>query len=168
MTMKFIASTELATSNSQIVFSSIPQTYTDLMLTWSMRGESASTLMSITINGSTANITQVRVLANGATVTVSNTSGYEFEAARTGSTYTTSAFSTGQIYIPNYRDTFMTKPFSIESAAPNASSTETKFMFASGLWNSTAAINSIAINVAFGASNFSQFSRVTLYGITKG
>jgi hypothetical protein len=140
---------------ANIEFTSIPATYTDLLVKLSGRstsgGETAVNLRfkSLAGDGSSAS-------------SASSTSQPEVFVGRiSANTYTASTFGNMEIYIPNYTGS-SNKSLSSDSVAENNATTGYNILIA-GLWNNTAAITSIAFTVA--GSNFAQYSTATLYGI---
>jgi hypothetical protein len=169
MTYTLIAHTEVGSGGAaNITFSSIPATFTDLVILVSARTTGASYAINATINGSTADYTY-RALegdGSGAQSFTQATSGAPprliASQSRTGDTANT--FGSAQIYIPNYRGS-TAKSISIDTIMETNGTTAFQDIVAA-LWNNTAAINSIALVPAL--SNFAQYSSATLYGITAG
>jgi hypothetical protein len=152
---------------STIDFTSIPQTYTDLLMVLSARvgrATSASTIC-LTFNGSSSGYSQKNLDGNGASVTSSSGSGaanityMEVPAANA----TASTFGNHSIYIPNYTGSSY-KSVSIDTVSENNGTTAYANLNA-GLWSNTAAITSISWNEPNGSSSFAQYSTAYLYGI---
>jgi hypothetical protein len=174
--MQVIEHQELASSQTSIVFNSIPQTFTDLFVLFSLRNDrstdGASSYAGITINGNYTNLSQRLLQGNGsATASFSYTSGtYPLWVYIPGSGYTASTFQNGSIYIPNYAGSTV-KSISVDSVTENNATTAFQTIH-NGLYNSSTAITSlgfISLNSDLAAAgNLVQFSSATLYGITKG
>lgn len=149
---------------ASIDFTSIPSTYTDLMLVYSIRTTqvTTSTSVSITINGSASNFSMRGLYGNGSSV--ATFSGTTYAGESTGTTATSNTFSNNTLYIANYA-TSNNKSYSIDSVSESNSGTVIQ-MIDAGLWSITTAINAISIVAASGT--FVQYSSATLYGITKG
>ncbi len=154
---------------SSISFSSIPSTYTDLCLEVSLRTVVAGDWNDnlIKFNSSTASYTNRYIYGNGSSAffgsnAYSGSGG--FIGGAPGSTTTTSTFSNGSIYIPNYA-TSNYKPYSLDNAAETNATTAYLHILA-GLWSDSSAINSITL-VTDNGSNYAQYSTAFLYGITK-
>jgi hypothetical protein len=151
---------------SSIDFTSIPSTYTDLLILLSPRGDAANSVRSVTMqfNGNAANYSDRRLYGTGsAAASDSNVYGtdeiYIGEAASAGGTAST--FSNFSIYIPNYAGSTY-KSVSVDSVSEQNSTTAYAQIIA-GLWSSTSAITSIKFFIQTG--NFAQYTTATLYGI---
>lgn len=162
-----IGHTEVGSGGAaNITFSSIPATYTDLMLLCSPRGESAnnSRYFQISLNGdSTGNISFRWLNGNGSAV-----NSYAATAdlvAVNAANNTANTFSNVSVYIPNYTSS-TTKSLSLDAVMEN-NATYSEQTITAALWSGTAAINSIALTLN-GPDEFNQYSSATLYGITKG
>jgi hypothetical protein len=147
---------------SSIDFTSIPSTYTDLVIKGSLRLTTAAVneTLYLTINGSTANGSFRQVLGAG-TGFGSGTDSRVGARDINGSTSTSSTFSNTEFYIPNYAGG-AAKSFSADSVAENNASVGIDGLTAS-LWNQTAAITSISLVGASGS--FVQYSTAYLYGV---
>lgn len=147
---------------SSIDFTSIPATYTDLVLKWSSRGTAATNYDQVYIkfNNSTANLSYVRLYGNGTSAaSTSGTDGYIGAGQGTGSTAST--FDNGEVYIPNYTGS-NNKSFSVDEVNENNATAAFTFLQA-GLWSNTAAINRITLTPTGGT--FVQYSTAYLYGV---
>lgn len=159
-TYKAIATVTVGSGGaSSIEFTSIPATYTDLCMVMSLRFNGAQDVVNITVNNSTANLSQRYFYGDGASVT--NVSNTDLITLADRSTMTTSTFSNCQIYIPNYASS-NNKSFSIEMVSENNATTAYTVLSA-GLWSNTAAITSLKLS--YSGYNFVQYSTATLYGI---
>lgn len=160
-TYEKIASYAATGSVADITFSSIPSTYTDLVLKFSTRNSIADLDILIKFNGSTSSFTAKRLYGSG-----SGSGGTDSLARTAGliedSSYTASTFASNEIYIPNYASSTQYKSYSVDSVTEN-NATLSYVLFGAGLWSSNSAINSVTIAPA--ASNIVQFSTATLYGI---
>jgi hypothetical protein len=155
-----IATTELTGSQSTITFSSIPQGYTDLKVVVSARCDAANTAFKIRFNGATTNLSTRYLYGSGSTA-ASYTEGSNIYGYENSSTFTTNAFSSTEIYIPNYTSS-NAKSVSVDAVTENNATTAEMALFA-GLWNNTAAITSI--DLVSNTGNLVQYSTATLYGI---
>jgi len=163
MSLKLIATTTVGSGGAaNITFSSIPQTYTDLMLVVSVR-QSTGGDGYISFNSSTSNFSRRDLYATGSSAASSSASD-NYIGNIGDSTYTANTFSSNQIYIPNYAGN-IAKSYSVESLNEN-NATVAYMRILAGLWDNTAAITSIALSPATG--NLIQHSSASLYGITKG
>ena len=146
-----------------MAFSSIPATYTDLILVYSGRtSEPTGTFyeVSLTLNGSTTGFTAKQLYGDGSSA--SSSSPTSRQAGLIGNVATTSnTFSNTQVYFPNYAGS-NNKSYSVDSVTENNSAASYVSMLA-GLWSNSAAITSISIAPTSG--NFVQYSTASLYGI---
>ena len=149
---------------TSVVFSSIPQTYTDLLLKMSVRtdrSDSALDYVYIRPNGSSSSLSMRRLYAVGTTVG-SDTQSY-IVTETDGGLATSSTFANDEVYIPNYTSSNY-KSFSIDGVYENNSSTANQLALSAGLWSNTSAITSITLIPAAGP-NIVQYSNFYLYGI---
>jgi hypothetical protein len=137
-----------------VEFTSIPATYTDLVLVYSLRGNGVEG-MYVQFNGSTSNFAGIYLYGDGANAQSGNLARY-LGSIGAG----TSAFTNGSIYITNYANG-NNKCFSVEETYDQNSATGFTNLV-SGLWSQTAAITSIRIEAA---SNLNQYSSASLYGV---
>jgi hypothetical protein len=146
---------------ASISFSSIPSTYTDLIVKVSARTDySAGTVqLLLSLNGSAASFSSRYLLGNGAAASSGTLAQYVGQTEP--STYTSSTFSSHDIFIPNYAGS-TNKSYSSDSATENNATTSYADLIA-GLWSNTAAITSISLGLSSG--NFVQYSTASLYGI---
>lgn len=164
--MQIIQHTELGSAQTAITFSSIPSTYTDLVIYLSGRTARAGIHYSdirIKINGSDANFTVRGLAGNGSSVSSFSAGNYAF--AVPAATATSNTFSSNYLYIPNYTSS-VAKSISIDDTMEN-NATTSEMTIRAMLWNQTAAITSIEL-YPDAAQSFQQYSSATLYGILKG
>ena len=149
---------------SNITFTSIPQSYTDLLVKVSGRSTSTSTGVEIAFNNNSTSYTNRRLYGTGSS-TGSDTSGTAFVSNTmiVDSSYTASTFGNGEFYIPNYTSSD-NKSVSVDGVTENNSSTAL-MMLTAGLWSNSAAITSIKITPTSGS--FAQYSTFYLYGVAK-
>lgn len=147
---------------SSIDFTSIPSTYTDLCVKYSLRANGTNAVGLFYFNSDTTNTNYaVRRLGGDGSSAFSNSYSAPYGAYADKSSYTASTFSNGEIYIPNYTGSNY-KSFSVDDVAENNATAADAFLTA-GIWNNTAAITAIRITGA--ADAFVQYSTATLYGI---
>jgi hypothetical protein len=146
-----------------IDFSSIPATYTDLILKYSIRQSNATpfSTMQITLNGSSSTFTGRYLEGDGATAG-SATSPARFIGYLNASTSTANTFSNSEIYFPNYAGS-TNKSFSIDYAGENNATTSYMGLLAQ-LWSTTSAITSISLVPSTGT--ILQHSTAYLYGVS--
>ncbi len=162
-----IAHTEVGSGGAaNIQFTSIPATYTDLVIMVSTRineGFATGEAIYITLNGSTSNFTNRYLQGDGS----SGSSGTlaRYVASQSALLSTSNTFGSGYIYIPNYAGS-TNKSISSDSVSENNATTAFQALHAN-LWSVTDAITSVTL-VAGTNDAFVQYSSATLYGITKG
>ena len=151
---------------SSVTFSSIPATYTDLVVKCSIRstGGTSQDYISFTFNGSGGTAYSDKRLegygsSTGSASDSSAAAVYAYLA--NGNTSTTSTFSNAEIYIPNYTSANY-KSFSIDGVTEN-NATAALDSLVTGLWSNTSAVTSISI--ICGNGNVAQYSTFYLYGI---
>ena len=147
-----------------ITFSSIPQTYTDLVVKISGRTNYAGAFdnTNVQFNGSSTSYTLRFLYGNGASNgSATDTKIYDYTD---GNTNTASTFSNSEFYIPNYTSANY-KSVSNDSVLENNGTSAVNY-FGAGLWSNTAAITSMVLAPLLGTS-FQQYSTATLYGIRK-
>jgi len=153
-----------AGGSSGMSFSSIPGTYTDLIVKFSGRNNFAGdNLVFLSINGTTSLQTSSWLSGTGtATSQGSATSGlFSYYIARTSDAGNTSnTFGIGEVYISQYASSNY-KCISVDSAQENNASAAYANLSAN-LWSSTSAITSLTISAQDG---WLQYSTAYLYGI---
>jgi hypothetical protein len=144
-------------------FTSIPSTYTDLLLKISTRQSvndaSSGYYYDVTFNGTSANRSGRYLLGNGSTAA---SSSYTLWGTSVSSDFTSNTFSNGELYIPNYASA-NNKSASLDSVQEN-NATLSRALFSAGLWSDTSVITSITLTP--GGGNFVQYSTAYLYGIS--
>ena len=170
-TYTLISSNVLTSSAASVTFSSIPATYTDLVLKYSSRHDNAFSISqsAITFNGSSAaNYSETVVYGNSVSATSGRQSGssqidFMYDDANSA---TANTFSNTELYIPNYRVS-ANKPMSWFGVTENNASTSNSAMIVgnASLWRDNSAITSITI-LALASRNFLTGSSFYLYGIS--
>lgn len=168
-TYALIEARTLTTSTASVTFSSIPGTYTDLVLVTSLRnvaGTSGDQSLDLEVNGDTAtNYSFTQLYGNGTLASsnrVSSTTDYS-SAGRVADGGTASGtFSVNITNLLDYSNATTYKTFiSRQNTAGNY------VVISAGLWRSTSAITSIKLTDNSG-SNFASGSTFKLYGIQAG
>ena len=153
-----------AGNTSSVTFSSIPATYTDLKLVYSVRNTTGLDHLQVAFNGSTSTYTLRSLRGNGsAAQSFIGSSDYGVPAALEAGYESNDAniFNNGEIYIPNYTSA-NAKSASMD-VVQEANATTAYMVLNAGLWSGTGAITSIVFT---GQSyNFVQYSTFYLYGI---
>jgi hypothetical protein len=164
-TFTLIASSTVGSGGAaNIEFTSIPATYTDLVLKLSARRTTGSFPDgSIQFNNDTASNYLWRNVYGSGSAAGSNDGGTttSIAIALTGSSETANTFTNSEFYIPNYAGSTQ-KSVSIDSVTENNATTAYMSLLA-GLWTGTVAITSIKIIIA--TALFEQYSTAYLYGI---
>jgi len=162
-TFELIASSTVGSGGAaSIDFTSIPSTFTDLVVKYSIRttGAAVATGGFITFNGSTTGYTYRRLEGTGAAAGSQNGSA-RYAGVDTGTSATANTFSSAEVYIPNYAGS-TNKSYSADSVSENNATTAYTW-FVAGLWSNTAAITSISISDD--TFNLGQYSTAYLYGV---
>jgi hypothetical protein len=166
-TFTLIEARTLSTDTASISFTSIPATYTDLLISFSTRSsannESPYNNQKLRFNGDTGSNYSVRGLFGNGTSDSSGTNSGDSILFNYGNASDTTAgiFSNGQIYIPNYRSSSQ-KSVSIDCAVEN-NATAALVNLTAAQWTDTAAITSISLTDGYG--DFKTNSTFYLYGI---
>ena len=150
---------------SSIDFTSIPSTYTDLVIRTSIRGSNAANynFANITFNGSGSGYSARTLEGNGSAASSYLGSGSAITVVLGvgASSTTASTFSNGDIYIPNYAGS-TNKSISVDTVNESNVTAILADLHA-GLWANTAAITSISLGAVSGT--WQQYSTAYLYGI---
>lgn len=162
-----IAKTVLTGTQATVTFSSIPSTYTDLVLLLSVRQNAATYWQNVnlTFNNDTSSIYSMRTLTGAGSVTGSFSTSAAANIvlqAITGDSATANSFNSGEIYIPNYAGS-TNKPISSIQIEETNDTSNNRLTAQAGLYSSTNAINRIDLATTSGA--FMSGSRFDLYGI---
>jgi len=168
-TMTLITSQTLASSSSSVTFSSIPQTFNNLIVKTSVRSDANDTSYKWTFNGSSTGYYSRNLYTyvaapssyNVGSYSQSNASYLDIDAIVV-SVYTGNIFNNAEMYIPNYTSSNY-KSFSCESLAENNAG-QNPMWVVGGLWQNTAAITSITFTT--NGNNFVTNSTFYLYGIS--
>lgn len=170
VTFKKIASvTVTGATAADIEFTSIPSTYTDLVLFVSLRGDRSTDYwqsFKTTFNGSATGYSYRMLYAQDSSTVSSAALSSESSIRYSYANYalsTANTFSSGQIYIPNYTSS-NNKSVSLDTVT-ETNGVNTLMSLNAGLWANSAAITSIKI--APESNNWVQYSTATLYGISK-
>ena len=165
-TYTLIQSQTLASTIVSVTFSSIPGTYTDLVLKSAIRttGGSVAERVDITFNASTSGYSSTRLVGSGSASSSGRLSSqpaipsyYDVASSATANT-----FSNGELYIPSYTAS-QNKPMS-ESNVTENNATLAYITALADLWSNTAAITSMTLTDGSGGL-FAIGSSFYLYGI---
>lgn len=149
---------------SSINFTSIPQTYTDLVVKFSPRSTNASTTYGadLRINGSTSNYAYKALYGNGS-IAGSYADAYRWVGEIPAANSTSSTFGNVELYFPNYAGNTY-KSFSIDNVGEN-NATLARADLIANIWQNTDPITSILLECS--GSTFAQYTTATLYGVYK-
>jgi hypothetical protein len=164
-TMSLISTITVGSGGSSTIdFTSIPQTYTDLILKLSIRGSNADTFSGvyIKINGLTTGYLSRYVYGSGTVAGAGTSSTTEsFVGDSNGGNATANTFSNQEVYFFNYT-TGNPKVHSSDSC--NIQNASPQFSELISLYNSTGSALT-ALNIRATNGNIAQHSSASLYGI---
>jgi len=161
-----ISSQTLASSAASVTFSSIPATYTDLVLRYSARCDAAVTerLAYIELNATASGISETYLMGDGASATSARATSQPFIGYLRvpGTSGTASTFSSGEFYIPSYTVS-QNKPMSVFDVAER-NNAPAYILAEAALWSNTAAITQIKFALD-GSGSLVSGSSFYLYGL---
>ena len=168
MSMELIQTQTLGTAAASVVFTSIPQDGTDLVLLGSVRTARAlagdNVRLRFNSDNTEGNYTARVLYGNGASVSSFTENSYIGDV--NGNTSTADTFSSISVYMPNYTAA-VAKSSSIETVSEANDTTAYQSVIAR-LWNNTSAITSMEIGFTAASSNLVVGTSFSLYKITKG
>jgi hypothetical protein len=145
-------------STATITFSTIPATYTDLVIVASVINSNGSDSLSLRLNGDTGSNYSYTVLGNSGSTPESYRSSNN-TYMQCGLELDTSP-APNIIHVMNYANTTTNK-----TVIARGGQGDIRTRAIVGLWRSTAAITSITLRNPSGAGAYSTSSTFTLYGI---
>ena len=158
-TMTPIASITLTASAGSVTFSSLPQTYTDLVLVASPCSTgTAQPDVYMQVNGTSSTYSRIRIGGNGSSVFSNNITSETFWVL--GPMEQTVGSTTNICNLMNYSSTNMHKTM-LNRSTDAAIATQGMIQ----LWTSTAAITSIYLYPEPAKGSFATGSIFTIYGI---
>ncbi len=164
-TYTLISSNTLTSSAASVTFSSIPATYTDLVLRISARSAEVATITSIELefNATASGYSFTRLRGNGSAASSSRASSQTQLTVGTipAASATSNTFGSIEVYLPSYTAS-QNKPISGFNVGENNATAADIYTHA-GLWSNTATISSIILDL--GGQNFVSGSSFYLYGI---
>lgn len=156
---------------SSIDFTSIPSTYTDLVVKLSIRNTSTESTNQIYVqpNSATTNLSSKLLFGNASIASsASYTSASSLWGYCSGNGSTSNTFGNSEFYFPNYAGS-NNKSVIIDSVNETNATSASQSLLA-GLWSSSTAISSLKFltqeNSTGDAKNFVQYCTATLYGIS--
>ena len=166
-TFTLISSTTLSASAASVTFSSIPSTYTDLVLRFSARSDRAALQCDLLfkLNSSTTGYSYTFVFGNGTSAGSSRGSNQAqgYPGTIDASSAVANTFTSGEIYIPSYTAS-QNKPISSFVTHEDNGTTVYYTGAWANLWQNTAAITDIQL-YPNNSTNFVSGSSFYLYGV---
>ena len=159
-TYSTIATTTLGSSTTTVTFSSIPGTYTDLVLVVRADTASGGDDMRINVNGdSGTNYSTTQFQGNGTIATSTRRSNFTYAFADNAYPATTGGFNS-IVNFMNYSNSTTYKTMLMRANRADSATGATV-----ALWRNTNPITQIVLTITNGLS-FASGSTLTLYGIT--
>lgn len=151
-----------ASGANKIEFISIPQFYTDLILTLNAKTTRNDIIDFVDIfpNGQSSNASSVRIITSNLGDPISQSVSQLLVHATGANATSSDTFSSGKINISNYRNN-IPKHFSISTGTTVEDGNQSVGIY-SGLWNDNNPITSLEL-VPIG--QFVEYSTASLYGI---
>jgi hypothetical protein len=165
-TYTLISSTVLDSTTATVTLTSIPQTYTDLVLQISARCNRATFTCQLLVkpNGLTTNLSTLYLDGDGSATSSSNETTLYISQVP-GTDQTANTFNSAELYIPNYTDSTYTQPFGSSGVSEqNSASTQVFIRTGSSYWSATTAITSLDLYLN-PTQSFLSGSSFYLYGI---
>lgn len=168
-TYELISSNVLTSSAASVTFSSIPATYTDLVIKCSARGSDSSVnnYAALRINSITSNYSEIYLYGSGSSPSGGTISGSNWTFGGgwfSSSTGTANTFGNTEIYIPNYAGSTNNKQAINLTAQENNTTGSNQVGFEGLLLQNTSAITSLTLTAT--GANFVAGSSFYLYGIS--
>lgn len=153
-----IQTTSLPSGGTSVTFSSIPQTYTDLILIINSIIASGEDAHGLQFNGDTAsNYSATGLIGSGSAVaSYRGSNAVKIDGGRVGTSWSTSILN-----IMNYSNT---STFKTVISRGNSTSSGSYVTLGVAMWRNTTAITSIAVSV-FNNQSMSAGTTFTLYGV---
>ncbi len=145
---------------ASIEFNSIPQTYTDLVIKSTSRGNGS--FVRAEFNGDTGGNYSARFVRGNGSTSASSTQTFIIPDVSNASSWTANTFSNSEMYIPNYNVSGIAKSTSTDLVSEN-NATENYMALVASNWTGTDAITSIRIFI--GSGTLDEGSIFSLYGI---
>lgn len=153
-----IASTTLGTNSASVTLSSIPSTYTDLVLVCNLTANTTPLNMGIRFNSDTSSLYSGTTLGG----TGSSAASTRYSGTLIGEIYaSTGTVSGNQIFIMNIMNYSNTTTFKTALTRFNSASYGTEAQ--ANLYRSTSAINSVTVLAQ--SDSYKAGSTFTLYGV---
>jgi hypothetical protein len=161
-TFTLIASTTIPSATSAYTFNSIPSTYTDLKLVWSVMA-TASADASVTFNGVTSGYDYRSIFYVSQTSGSPASYGGNVTSNAVVQYFNTNVYCAGGMYITNYASATQ-KAIWTDNVRPNlTNNSAASIVPMAHRWNNTAAITSLTFTM--NGPNIVENSQFSLYGI---
>jgi len=161
-TYEKIATNTLGSAASSFSFTSIPSTYTDLVLVVSALGAAAVDYIKVNINSDTgSNYSNTALWGDGTSAFSGRVSSQTFGYLIYTPSFSTTSPNALIVNLQNYSNATTYKTYLSRNNTQVASSGPDAIV---GLWRSTSAITSLTI-ARTGGGNFNTGSIITIYGI---
>lgn len=172
ITYSAIATTSLTgAAQTNIEFTSIPSSYTDLLVMVSARSTRSATQDQLLykFNDNTSNL-RFLTLEGRSGYTSPNVISFTdstvlYGGAMPGSTMTASVFGSAMIYIPNYASS--NGKTSAVDIVSEGNTSQTYMTVSANYWDNSSAITKITLYWETSGSQFAQYSTASLFGIKK-
>ena len=164
-TYTLISSQTLVATAASVTFSTIPATYTDLVVRASVRKSTAGRQdLLLAVNASTSNGSNTYLQGDGTSATTGNSSGQYVRANNVvpSTSETADTFGNVEFYIPSYTVS-QNKPIGSFGVGEN-NATASYISNTASLYSQTTAITSLVFS--FSAGSFEIGSSFYLYGIS--
>jgi hypothetical protein len=147
---------------SSIAFTSIPSTYTDLVVKVSARSDfTINPQAALYVSTNVSSPSSRRIEGNGSSAaSYTEASSINASGSTPANSSTANTFGNVELYFPNYAGS-TNKSLSMDAVGEN-NTTAAYATLTAGLFSATTAINSITFTTD---GNFKQYSTATLYGI---
>jgi len=162
-TYTLISSVTVGSGGTQYInFTSIPATYTDLLIKVSIRNNASANnnTVGLRFNSDTGNTTARRLYGTG----TGDGSDTDTQVIDVGNNATANIFANIEFYIPNYTSSNY-KSYSADGVGENNASAAYQTLLA-GLWSSSSAITSARLALEDVLLVFKEYSTAYLYGIS--
>jgi hypothetical protein len=158
--MELIASYTAPSTQTSVGFTSIPSTYTDLLIVASLRSAD-NVFLSLNFNGSSSNMVNRQIQLNSGTDLQVLTRTDQFVGyGQVSINGVANTFSYVRAYFPNYANTSFIKTWGINMSSEESTGSSGFAGITAGVWNVTSAINALSFN-----SGEMVNSTIYLYGI---
>jgi hypothetical protein len=154
-----IATTTLGSNQTSVSFTSIPNTYTDIVIITNVSGNDGA--ICIRFNNDTgSNYSSTMIRGNGSAASSGRVTNGTYIGGTSNLSVTAGSLQTAIWNIQNYSNTTTNKTVLFRDGMATHITGLTV-----GLWRNTAAINRIDLSPEFGSQVFYSGSTFTLYGI---